>query len=153
MTLGASQNRILAMYFAFIVIGALLGLTYDFFRAFRRIRHINKYLDAILISLEDIIFFVFAGSVTAIVFYVYNYSRVRYFSFVLEALGFSLYRLTVSRIVLRSLTVILRLVLAPLLILCRLVRKIIDLATEKKRIKKGARAIKRMKKEAGKGYM
>lgn len=101
MTLKTEQVKILSMYACALLLGVFCALLYDGIRILRKARKSKsksaKIIDTILTSLEDIIFFVFAGCASAVLFYVYDYGRVRIFVFVLEIVGFILYRCSLSK--------------------------------------------------------
>ncbi|MCQ2399386.1 MAG: spore cortex biosynthesis protein YabQ [Clostridia bacterium] len=99
MTLSLSQWKILTMYFVSACFGIFCALIYDIVRVFRKKRRIKR--DAPIVFLEDILFFIFIGVSVSIIFFVYNYGRVRLFAFVSLFAGFAIYRISLSRFVLR----------------------------------------------------
>lgn len=107
MTQELSQTSLGALMLTSLIVGFVFGALYDIFRI-RRIavrkgksdkKHLTSFLEAFIIGIEDILFFVALGSVTSVLFYVFSYGKVRLLSILCELIGFALYRLTLGRLV------------------------------------------------------
>lgn len=78
-----------------VILGAFLCAVYDVFRLFRMIRKQNR----VLLFVFDFIFCVFSAACFLILFFNLSYGRLRMYAFVLAAVGFMLWRFTVSRLI------------------------------------------------------
>ncbi len=90
-----------------LIVGFAFGAIYDIFRI-RRIaskkrkskgKHLTSFIQAVIIGIEDVLFFILLGCVTSVLFYVFCHGRVRLLALLAELFGFVLYRLTVGRLV------------------------------------------------------
>jgi spore cortex biosynthesis protein YabQ len=99
-----NQGLYPAYLLASVVLGILLGAAYDFFRVLRICRgsSTRKRGEVLLLFSEDIVFSVIAAVSSAILSYAMNRGRIRWFSLLAMALGFWLYRKTVSRAVIMT---------------------------------------------------
>lgn len=102
MSLYLSQKQLLILLLSSFAIGFLLALLYDGLRIFRALRtpqsRFGRVLHIILVSVEDLLFFLFCGVVFAILFFVTNSGEVRPFGFVMAFLGFLFCRLSLSKV-------------------------------------------------------
>lgn len=79
-------------FFVFIIVGIIIGIIFDFFRALRKTK---KYNDR-YINIQDILFFIIIGVVLA-VFLIYNLEDVlRLYLFLAVFLGIVIYYSTIS---------------------------------------------------------
>ncbi len=84
-------------FFVFILVGIIIGIIFDFFRALRKIK---KYKDK-YIYIQDIIFFIIIGIVLAGVL-IYNIQdELRLYLFLAVFLGISIYVSTISTYVIK----------------------------------------------------
>ena len=85
------------LFLSTVVVGAAIGLFYDFFRIFRKVAQHSAWA----VHLEDMLFWVLA---TAAMFYFMlhrNFGEIRLFSLIGAACGIALYFATISRAVLK----------------------------------------------------
>ena len=68
-------------------------------RAVVKIKAVMRLLRNIIISIQDILFFIFAGLVVTVFVYHANYGQIRWFALLGLALGFFVYYNTVGRVV------------------------------------------------------
>ncbi|MBQ3230010.1 MAG: spore cortex biosynthesis protein YabQ [Clostridia bacterium] len=78
-----------------VALGAVLCAVYDIFRLFR----LRKKQNAVLLFVCDVAFCVIAAVSVLLLFFNLSFGRMRAYSFVLIAVGFAAWRLTVSRFV------------------------------------------------------
>ncbi len=108
-----SQNILVELRFLLYAIGfgAIVTAVYDIFRILRRVfPHKNLF-----VSLEDLIFWI---AMAISVFYLLNAEsdgRLRWFFVAGAALGMTVYRLTISRLIVPAGVTVVRFVLKPLL--------------------------------------
>ena len=168
MMLYLSQKRLLILLLSAWVLGFLLAVLYDFFRLFRRHRRpkkrLGKFLDGLLISLEDFLFFVFCGIVASILFYVTNSGKVRFSAFVVGGFGFAFCRVTLSRFLLSFLDWLIgrvragfafmakKILLPPLSALARLAGRFIGALSLKRRRRKTEKLLKKLRTMGQRGY-
>lgn len=92
------------------LMGIGLSAFYDLFRIRRRLtRGLGRRLSVLLMSLEDVIFFIVAGIACALMFYVICNGEVRMLGLIGIPPGFILWRLTVGRLLMAFLDRILAL--------------------------------------------
>lgn len=84
---------------ASLIVGMLLSVVYDAFRIGRRLRRSEKggKGEWTLLFFEDLLFFAIAAVAAALLSYAMNRGRVRYFGLLCLALGFALWRVTLSK--------------------------------------------------------
>lgn len=85
-----------------VIVGAFLCAVYDVFRLFR----LRRKQNAVLLFVCDIVFSVISAVCTAVLFFNLSYGRMRAYSFLLIAVGFLIWRFTVSRAVMRLMLVL-----------------------------------------------
>lgn len=78
-----------------VALGALLCAVYDIFRIFR----LRRKQNAVLLFVSDVAFCFIAAVSVLILFFNLSFGRMRAYSFVLIAVGFAIWRFTVSRLV------------------------------------------------------
>lgn len=78
-----------------LIVGAFLCAVYDVFRLFR----LRKKQNAIVLFICDLIFCLIATVSLLILFFNLSYGRMRMYALVLAVVGFLIWRLTVSRLV------------------------------------------------------
>ncbi|MBQ6824675.1 MAG: spore cortex biosynthesis protein YabQ [Clostridia bacterium] len=90
-------SRQAAAFLWSLVLGAALGVLYDWFRIGRILRRKGRFT----VLLEDLLFSFLAAVSTAWCFTLTNYGQVRLFLLVGEAMGFLIYFTTVGAVVTR----------------------------------------------------
>ncbi|MBQ7365557.1 MAG: spore cortex biosynthesis protein YabQ [Clostridia bacterium] len=106
MTLYLSQKKLLFLLLGGLLLGVCFGAVYDLLRLLRMKeprRAVLKGCYAAILHLSDALFFACFGVADAILFFVYHNGRVRISVFVMNLLGFLLYRVTVSRMIFQRL--------------------------------------------------
>ncbi len=107
MTQELSQTALAALMLTALTVGFVFGAIYDLLRI-RRIackkgksekKHLTSFIEAFIIGIEDILFFIFLGCVTSVMYYVFSSGRVRLLAILCEFIGFIIYRLTLGRLV------------------------------------------------------
>lgn len=125
--LTTSFGALVRLFLGGLLLGAAFGVVYDALRITRvlmgvrysraetaaltlpmpnqnrlvRQHRVGRALRDIIVDLEDICFFLVAGSSMAIYLSAANHGRVRWFAFVGAAMGFIVYYFTVGRVVVR----------------------------------------------------
>lgn len=85
----------LHVFLAAVYTGFIIGIIYDLFGLLRRLSKAGRYLTGLL----DLIFWIFAAMFSfAVLFYV-NSGEIRAYGFLGMVMGFTAYKLTLSRIV------------------------------------------------------
>lgn len=84
-------------FFVFIIVGIIIGIIFDFFRALRKVK---KYSDK-YIGIQDIIFFILIGVVLAIVLIYELQEELRVYLFFALFLGIVIYASTISAYIVR----------------------------------------------------
>ena len=127
MTLYLSQKKLLLLLLSAFAIGFTLSFLYDGIRLLRTFRKprakLFRFLNACVVSLEDFLFFTFAGAVMSILFYVTNSGKVRPMAFVMAILGFWLFRATLSKVTYPLLLWLLDFIKLPLVFVCGLFKR------------------------------
>lgn len=82
-----------------VILGAFLCAVYDIFRLLRLVRRQN----AVLLFVSDLIFCIFSAVCLLILFFNLSYGRIRMYALLLCAVGFFVWRFTVSRITMKLL--------------------------------------------------
>ena len=156
MTLYLSQKKLFVLLVLALVIGFVLAFLYDGIRVLRTLRKPRskqfRFLNAVLISIEDFIFFTFVGAVMSILFYVTNSGKVRLFAFVMAILGFWLFRVTLSKVTYPLLLRLLYVIKLPFAVLFGVVKRLgyrVILAGKKRASKRYFQKISRL---GEKGY-
>ena len=152
MTLTEAPERVLALYFTSLLIGFLLGVIYDTAKAFRKRRKLHRVIEFMLTFFEDIVFFTFAGCTLAVIFFVYTYGRVRMFAVFMLALGFVLYRITLSRLVMKFYLLILDLVSKAVFVITLPITYPIKRIRQSVRRKRHNKMVKRLTECARRGF-
>lgn len=128
MTLYLSQKKLFVLLVSAFVIGFCLSFLYDGIRLLRTLRKPKnkglRFLNAVVISLEDFLFFTFGGAVMSILFYVTNSGKVRPMAFVMAILGFVFFRVTLSRVTYPLLVRLLDFVKLPWVFCLRILKRI-----------------------------
>ncbi len=78
-----------------LAVGAFLCAVYDIFRLFR----LRRKQNAALLFVCDVLFCVISAVCLTLLFFNLSHGKMRAYSFLLAALGFLVWRLTVSRVV------------------------------------------------------
>jgi len=78
-----------------VVVGAFLCAVFDVFRLFRLLRKQN----AVVLFICDFAFCIICSVVMSVLFFNLSYGRMRAYTFVFALIGFLIWRLTVSRLV------------------------------------------------------
>lgn len=96
-----NQGLYPAYLLASVVLGVALGVFYDGFRILRIVRgSVSRgKMETVLLFWEDLFFSVVSAVSTAILSYAMNRGRIRWFSLLAMAIGFWIYRKTVSKAV------------------------------------------------------
>lgn len=89
-----------------LAVGAFLCAVYDVFRLSRLLHRQN----GVLLFLLDFFYCMIATAVMCVMFFNLSYGRMRAFSFVLTAIGFLIWRFTVSNLVMSLMKRLVRLV-------------------------------------------
>lgn len=114
-----------AVFLFFVLHGSGLTILYDVLRALRRcVRH-----SLLLLSLEDFLFWMTAGFLTFYLAFRESDGTIRGFSVVGMLLGFMLYHFTLSPLVVKILSVLLRRIFMALRMImrpCRIVQRFIQ---------------------------
>ena len=98
-----------------ITVGVFLSFVYDCFRIIRRlVRH-----GTVWIAIEDILFWMFASIVTFAVCFMEDAGNVRWFAIVGEILGALMYHATISRFLVKYVSLVL---FFPLKVLKKIVK-------------------------------
>lgn len=95
-----SPNIIHEVYFLLqaVILGMFITFVYDGFRILRRVIVHNNFF----ISIEDFIFWLVCGAITFSLLYYENNGTLRWFAILGSAVGMVLYKLTLSRIFVKS---------------------------------------------------
>lgn len=86
-----------------ILLGVILGAAYDVLRIIRRIAKHN----IIIISIEDVIFWIISGVIFFLMLYDYNGGTGRFLAYIFLALGMLLYHITFSAPIVKYFSLIL----------------------------------------------
>lgn len=168
MTLALSQTRLLALLTTAFALGVAASCLYDFFRFLRLHRHprtrSGRFAAGLLMSVEDLLFFAFAGLVFSVLFFVENDGKVRPSAFLMALWGFLTGRRLLSRFLLFCLEGVWRKIHGaaawvyahgirpPLSALQRRYRKCRLAHRQKKQRKRTARVVKRLIADAREGF-
>ena len=113
-----------------VLIGAVLGLVYDFFR-FIRSFFINERIVLLFQNITDILFCTFAGAVYCVFIYHASNGRFRWFTLFAVIFGFVLYNIGPSKLICSLLqkiadiiSALFRFVIFPFRILSKFLRKL-----------------------------
>ncbi|MBR2987049.1 MAG: spore cortex biosynthesis protein YabQ [Clostridia bacterium] len=102
MTLYLEQKKLLLLLVWCFLLGVLSGCLYDLLRTLRPRTQSSplliRFVRHFWVGISDFLFFTALGVADAIVFFVYHSGRVRISAFFMNALGFLLWRLTLSGI-------------------------------------------------------
>ncbi|MCL2215814.1 MAG: spore cortex biosynthesis protein YabQ [Defluviitaleaceae bacterium] len=90
------------LFLSTVLVGAVIGLFYDFFRIFRK----TAAHSAWAVQLEDLFFWITATVGTFYFMLTRNYGEIRLFALLGVALGITLYFATVSRLVVKICVVV-----------------------------------------------
>ncbi len=85
------------LFFIFIINGILIGLLFDFFRIARKVFHTSD----IITYIEDVLFWILAGSIVLYSIFIFNNGQLRLFMFLGILLGAIIYMLFVSSYVIK----------------------------------------------------
>ena len=85
------------LFFVFIINGVLIGLLFDFFRISRKVFHTNDMVTYI----EDVLFWILAGSIMLYSIFVFNNGELRLFMFLGVVLGAFVYMVFVSSYIIK----------------------------------------------------
>ena len=118
------------MFFGTMLGGAAVGLLFDLFRIWRK----NFKAAAVLVWMQDILFWLGLAAIVYATIFITNSAQVRWYEFAGIGLGFGLYLLTLSRLVVgissavisvvkRLLLFLLKIVLFPFVLLYRWLRR------------------------------
>jgi spore cortex biosynthesis protein YabQ len=100
--MGISIAQQTAVFLYSVLLGAMLSVFYDIFRALRKhIPHHN-----LVVMLEDILFWLISAAAVFVFIYNTNSGEVRAFVFIGAVLGGVLYFLTISKLVIRLLSAV-----------------------------------------------
>ncbi len=86
-----SQEQIFILFF---VIGIIIGIIFDFFRVIRKAFRVADYITFI----QDIIFFILAGTIIISSIITINGGEIRFFLFLAIFFGMLIYFLTISNL-------------------------------------------------------
>ncbi len=75
--------------------GALYCFLYDILRAVRK----NKRFSDWAVAVQDLLFFIFAALITFLLLLKYTYGEIRLYIFIAIIIGFSVFRVTLSRFI------------------------------------------------------
>lgn len=110
-----------------ILSGAILLAVYDLFRVLRRlIKH-----DSIIIALEDLLFWIGASLYIFSMMFRENNGIIRGFSIMGMIIGMVLYHFVLSEQIVGLITKLIRMLLRPLVIICRKIKAIIRIIIRK----------------------
>lgn len=156
MTLYLSQKKLFLLLLLALAIGFSLSFVYDGLRLFRTLRQpktrLFRFVNAVWISLEDFLFFTFAGAVMSILFYVTNSGKVRPSAFLMAILGFWLFRVTLSKLTYPLLLRLLFLIKLPLGWLLGFLKRVTNALALFIKRKSAKRFFRRVERLGQKGY-
>ena len=92
-----SQKALAWLIFTSGIMGYIAGLVYEFFRFRRGLIRFGKVVELILVTLEDMLFFLVWGSAFCILLFVGSFGVVRIEAILAQGAGFFLYRNTLGR--------------------------------------------------------
>lgn len=157
MTLYLSQKKLLILLLSAFAIGFFLAFVYDGIRLLRTLRQPKKkafrFVNALLVSLEDFVFFTFCGAVMSILFYITNSGKVRPSAFVMAVLGFCLFRVTLSRVIYPVMVRFLCFVKLPFAFGLRVVKAVFAAMARVFAKRKARRFFKKLARLGEKGYL
>lgn len=78
----------------FFVVGILIGIIFDFFRALRK----NFKTNNIIIYIEDILFFIIIGALFLKSVLIFSFGEIRFYIFIAIIFGIITYILTIEKI-------------------------------------------------------
>ena len=78
----------------FFVVGILIGIIFDFFRALRK----NFKTNNIIIYIEDILFFIIIGALFLKSVLIFSFGEIRFYIFIAIIFGIITYVLTIEKI-------------------------------------------------------
>ena len=93
-----SQKALAWLIFTSGIMGYIAGLVYEFFRFRRGLIRFGKVFEMILVTLEDLLFFLVWGSAFCILLFVGSFGVVRVEAILAQGAGFFLYRNTLGRL-------------------------------------------------------
>lgn len=128
--MGISNGQELYVFFGTLLGGAAAGLLFDIFRIWRK----NFKTTAVLVWVQDILFWIGLAAIVYATIFITNSAQVRWYEFAGIGLGFGLYLLTLSRLIVgvsslvisvvkRVLLFLLKIVLFPFVLLYRRLRQ------------------------------
>ena len=91
------MNSEFNIFLAFILIGLILGLLFDFFRILRRVYNTPDFLTII----EDVIFWIISGVIILVGIFVLNEGRIRAYLFIGLFIGIVFYIIMISKLVIK----------------------------------------------------
>jgi len=96
MTLELSQSSLAWLFLASFVMGYIAGVVYDLFKLRRKLLNFGKIAEIVVLSIEDITFFVCWSVAFCILLYAMTFGVVRIEAILLQLLGFVSYRKTLA---------------------------------------------------------
>ena len=82
----------------FIITGILIGLLFDIFRILRKSFHTSDWITYI----QDILFWILAGSLMLFSIFTFNHGEIRSYVFIGILIGIVIYMLAISKLVVKS---------------------------------------------------
>ena len=86
-----SQEQVFILFF---LVGIIIGIIFDFFRVIRKIFRVADYITFI----QDIIFFILAGTIIISSIIIINGGEIRFYLFLAIFFGMLIYFLTISNL-------------------------------------------------------
>lgn len=98
MTLELSQSSLAWLFLISFIMGFVAGFLYDFMKLRRRYMNLGNIIEIVIISIEDLLFFLCWGVAFCILLYALTFGVVRIEAIILQLLGFLVYRKTLSKL-------------------------------------------------------
>ncbi len=98
MTLELSQTSLAWLFLISFIMGFVTGFLYDFMKLRRRYMNLGNIIEIVIISIEDLLFFLCWGVAFCILLYALTFGVVRIEAIILQLLGFLVYRKTFSKL-------------------------------------------------------
>lgn len=90
-------NSELYIFLAFILIGLLIGLFFDFFRILRKVYKTSNFVTLI----EDVVFWIISGTILLVGIFILNGGKLRIFLFIGIIIGLLFYITVISKFIIK----------------------------------------------------
>lgn len=84
-------------FFKFIIVGLIIGIIFDFFRAYRKTKKVSTFI----VNIQDIVYFVIVLVVILASIVLFLDTEIRFYIFFAMFLGASIYFLLISKLIIK----------------------------------------------------